>query len=43
MYIGTDKNQYTGRNVYVAANVDMAMERIISTLQERDLKNKNIN
>jgi hypothetical protein len=34
MYIGTDKNQYTGRNVYVAANVDMAMERIISTLQE---------
>ena len=34
MYVGIDKSQYTGKNVYVTPSLDVAMERMANTLKE---------
>ena len=34
MYADIDRNQYTGKNVYVDPSVDAAMERMAKTLKE---------
>lgn len=34
MYVGLDRNQYTGKNAYVAPSFEMAMERMVNTLKE---------
>lgn len=33
MYVDIDRNQYTGKYVYVAPSLDMAMERMVNTLK----------
>lgn len=34
MYVGIEKNQYTGKNVYVTPSLDVAMDRMANTLKE---------
>lgn len=34
MYVGIDRNQYTGKNAYVTPSLDVAMERMANTLKE---------
>lgn len=34
MYVGIDKSQYTGKNLYVTPSIDVAMERMANTLKE---------